>query len=45
MAVCDVLKVIGTKRSLPILEQAAAENDIFVSPKAKEAIKAIEMRQ
>jgi predicted Zn finger-like uncharacterized protein len=44
-AACDVLKVIGTKKSLPILEKVAAENDFFLSPKAKEAIKAIEMRQ
>jgi predicted Zn finger-like uncharacterized protein len=44
-AACDVLKVVGTKRSLPILQKVAAENDFFLSPKAKEAIKAIELRQ
>lgn len=44
-ASCEVLKVIGTKKSLPVLEKVAAENDFFLSPKAKEAIKAIEMRQ
>jgi predicted Zn finger-like uncharacterized protein len=44
-AACDVLKVIGTKRSLPILQKIAAENEFFLSPKAKEAIKAIELRQ
>lgn len=44
-AACDVLQVIGTKKSLPILQKVASENDFFLSPKAKEAIKAIEMRQ
>jgi HEAT repeat protein len=42
---CDILKVIGTRQSLPLLEKVAAANDFFVSPAAKEAIRAIQARQ
>jgi HEAT repeat protein/predicted nucleic acid-binding Zn-ribbon protein len=42
---CDILKVIGTRQSLPFLAKVAAENNIFSSPAAKEAIRAIQARQ
>lgn len=43
-AVCEVLKEIGTKESLPALEKMATEKDLFVSQPAKDAIQAIQKR-
>ena len=42
---CEVLQEIGTRASIPALEKAVASNDFFVSPKAKEAIQAIQARR
>jgi hypothetical protein len=42
---CRVLKVIGTRASLPALQKAVAENDFFVAPEAKTAAQAITARQ
>ena len=44
IAVCRILKAIGTKQSIPALENAAA-NDFHISLQAKEAIQAIKARQ
>lgn len=41
----EILKVIGTKRSIPSLEKVVAENDFFAAPEAKKAIQAIKARQ
>lgn len=43
--VCDLLKEIGTDESVPALEKVVAEKNAFVSPKAKEAIEAINARR
>jgi hypothetical protein len=45
LAACEVLKVVGTRQSLPALEKVAAEKDFFLKPKAEEAIKTIKARQ
>jgi hypothetical protein len=42
---CDILKVIGTKESLPALQKVIAENDFFLTPKAKETVQVITARQ
>jgi uncharacterized protein YjiS (DUF1127 family) len=42
---CRVLKVVGTRDSLPALNKVVAENDLAVSPEAKNAIQAITARQ
>jgi HEAT repeat protein len=44
LAACEVLKVIGTRNSLAALEKVVAENNFFVSPKAKDAIQTITAR-
>lgn len=45
MAACDILKTIGTKKSLPALQQVIAGGNFLRSVKAKEAIQAINARQ
>ncbi|MHB1426064.1 MAG: HEAT repeat domain-containing protein [Gemmataceae bacterium] len=45
MCACDILKVIGTKQSIAALAKVAAAKDFFVSPKAQEAILAINARK
>jgi uncharacterized protein YjiS (DUF1127 family) len=42
---CRVLKVIGTRDSLPALNKVVAENDFSVSPEAQNAVQAITARQ
>jgi hypothetical protein len=44
-AACNILKAIGTAKSLPALERVAEEGDVFLKPKAEETIKAIRARQ
>lgn len=44
-AVCDILKAIGTKKSLPALEKIVAGGDLARRHKAKEAMQAITARQ
>ncbi len=43
--VCRVLKVIGTRDSLPALRAVVAENDFFVSGEASAAVRAITARE
>lgn len=45
LTACDILKTIGTAKSLPALRRAVAEGDFFLKPKAEETIKAIKARQ
>lgn len=44
MTVFDILKVIGTKKSLPSLEKASADQNIVIATTAKETIQAITAR-
>ncbi len=44
VAACEILRAIGTRKSLPDLEKVVAEKDVFVSPKAKQAIQSITAR-
>jgi hypothetical protein len=43
--VCGILKVIGTRDSLPALRQVVTENDFFASGEASAAIRAITARE
>jgi hypothetical protein len=45
MAACDILKAIGTKRSLPALEKLMAGGNFLRTGRAKKAIQAITARQ
>jgi hypothetical protein len=38
---CEILKIIGTRKSIPALEQVARERDVFVSGAAKVTLKVI----
>jgi predicted Zn finger-like uncharacterized protein len=42
---CQILKVIGTRQSIPELEKVAAEKDFLLTRAAEEAIRAITARQ
>jgi HEAT repeat protein len=44
-AVCDILKAIGTKKSLPALEKVVAGSNLAMRQKAKDAMQAITARQ
>jgi hypothetical protein len=44
LTACDILKAIGTKQSLAPLSKVVEEKDFFLTPKAKEAIQAINAR-
>lgn len=45
MTACDILKAIGTAKSLPPLQGLIAEGDFILKHKAEEATKAIKARQ
>jgi hypothetical protein len=42
---CKVLKAIGTKKSIPALEEAAAGRDVFVQRAATDALQVVRARQ
>ena len=42
---CEILLIIGTKKSIPALKKVVAEKDFFLTRKVTEAIQAIEARQ
>jgi HEAT repeat protein len=44
IAVCEILKAIGTQESVPALEQIIRSKDRFLSRPAAEALKAIKSR-
>jgi HEAT repeat protein len=43
--VCEVLKVIGTGKSIPVLEKLASDKSHMVDDQAREALDAIKLRQ